>query len=155
MDDFDTSATSKAFATPLRNHVVRVSTAQKSRKGKRNFFKAQPEKANTAKTGPTPSRSESLHIDLTEEQEGSECLSSGVICLDDDPTPSVLEKKGTQEHHPLKVQVGDDRGKNGFAFISVCSTGNRKYHKLPSWRVSSSPDAYGTVCWPYCVFTPG
>ncbi|XP_073918131.1 recQ-like DNA helicase BLM isoform X3 [Castor canadensis] len=109
MDDFDTSATSKAFATPLRNHVVRVSTAQKSRKGKRNFFKAQPEKANTAKTGPTPSRSESLHIDLTEEQEGSECLSSGVICLDDDPTPSVLEKKGTQEHHPLKVQVGDDR----------------------------------------------
>nr|XP_027810919.1 Bloom syndrome protein isoform X2 [Marmota flaviventris] len=108
MDDFDTS---KKFSTPPENHFVRVSTAQKSKKAKRNFIKPQPHKTNTVKTDLTPSSSESQQIDLAKDQkDDSEWLSSGVICIDDDPVSETLINDNTQESYSLKTHLGDERG---------------------------------------------
>ncbi|KFO34625.1 Bloom syndrome protein [Fukomys damarensis] len=114
MDDFDTSETSKIFATPPKNHLVRVSTAQKSKKAKRNFFKAnflQPHKTGTVKADLT--LSESQPVDLTkEEKDDSEWLKSGVICIDDDSIPQVHTNEDTQESQSLKIHLGDGRDNN-------------------------------------------
>lgn len=119
MDDFDTSGNSKAFVTPLRNHSVRVSTAQKFKKSKRNFFKPQLQKENTVKVDLTPS-SECKQVDLTKEQKAdSEWLSSGVICIDDGLSSEELTNEDTQNSHSLKTHLGEERGKNYFIFISV------------------------------------
>ncbi|KAM9586178.1 recQ-like DNA helicase BLM [Trichechus inunguis] len=110
MDDFDISGNSKAFVTPLKTHNIRVSTAQKSKKDKRNFFKSQLRKANTVKADLTPSSAESKQVDLTkEEQDDSEWLSSGVICIDDDPISKGLINEETQESHSSKTRLGDER----------------------------------------------
>uniref|UniRef100_A0A8C2R168 RecQ-like DNA helicase BLM n=1 Tax=Capra hircus TaxID=9925 RepID=A0A8C2R168_CAPHI len=111
MDDFDTSGNSKAFVTPCKNHFVRVSTAQKSKKSKRNLVKAQLNKTNTGKTDLAPSSSESKQEHLTEKQEDdSESLSSDVICIDDDPDFEELINEDTQENHSLKTHLGAERG---------------------------------------------
>uniref|UniRef100_A0A8C6G049 RecQ-like DNA helicase BLM n=1 Tax=Moschus moschiferus TaxID=68415 RepID=A0A8C6G049_MOSMO len=110
MDDFDTSGNSKAFVTPCKNHFVRVSTAQKSKKSKRNLVKAQLNKTNTGKTDLAPS-SESKQEHLTEKQKDDlEWLSSDVICIDDDPNSEELINEDTQENHSLKTHLGAERG---------------------------------------------
>ncbi|KAI2575861.1 BLM RecQ like helicase [Homo sapiens] len=110
MDDFDTSETSKSFVTPPQSHFVRVSTAQKSKKGKRNFFKAQLYTTNTVKTDLPPPSSESEQIDLTEEQkDDSEWLSSDVICIDDGPIAEVHINEDAQESDSLKTHLEDER----------------------------------------------
>lgn len=122
MDDFDTSGTSKAFVTPPQSHFVRVSTAQKSKKAKRNFFKAQLYTTNTVKADLPPSFSESEQIDLTKEQkDDSEWLSSDVICIDDGPIGEVHINEDAQESDSLKTHLEDERGNNYFIFILVCS----------------------------------
>lgn len=111
MDDFDTSGNSKAFVTPCKNHFVRVSTAQKSKKSKRNLVKAQLNKTHTGETDLAPSSSESKQEHLTEKQkDDSEWLSSDVICIDDDPDPEELINEDTQENHSLKTHLGAERG---------------------------------------------
>lgn len=111
MDDFETSGSSKAFVTPLTNHFVRVSTAQKSEKSKRNFFKAQLRKANTVKADLTPSSSEGKQACLTKEpKDDSEWLSSDVICIDDSPNSKELINKDTQDSHSVKTHLGEERG---------------------------------------------
>uniref|UniRef100_A0A8D2BA60 RecQ-like DNA helicase BLM n=1 Tax=Sciurus vulgaris TaxID=55149 RepID=A0A8D2BA60_SCIVU len=127
MDDFDTSATSKAFATPHKNHFVRVSTAQKSKKAKRNFIKLQPQKTNTVKTDLTPSSSESQRVDLAKDQKGdSEWLRSGVICIDDDPISEALINEDTQESYSLKTHLrneqDNDEKKKNVEEVELCST---------------------------------
>ncbi|XP_008564082.1 PREDICTED: Bloom syndrome protein [Galeopterus variegatus] len=113
MDDFDTSGTSKAFVTPSKNHFVRVSTAQKSRKAKRNFLKAQLHKTNTVKADLTPSSSESKQVDLTKEQkDDAEWLSSDVICIDDGSISEVLINEDTQKNHSLKTHLENERDNN-------------------------------------------
>ncbi|XP_030734429.1 recQ-like DNA helicase BLM isoform X1 [Globicephala melas] len=110
MDDFDTSGDSKAFVTPRQNHFIRVSTAQKSKKSKRNFLKAHLDKTNTVKTDLTPSSSESKQAFLTKKQkDDSEWLNSDVICIDDDPNSEELINEDTQENHPLKTHLGEER----------------------------------------------
>ncbi|XP_077796468.1 recQ-like DNA helicase BLM isoform X2 [Macaca mulatta] len=110
MDDFDTSRTSKAFVTPPQSHFVRVSTAQKSKKAKRNFFKAQLYTTNTVKADLPPSFSESEQIDLTKEQkDDSEWLSSDVICIDDGPIDEVHINEDAQESDSLKTHLEDER----------------------------------------------
>uniref|UniRef100_A0A8C9IB19 RecQ-like DNA helicase BLM n=1 Tax=Piliocolobus tephrosceles TaxID=591936 RepID=A0A8C9IB19_9PRIM len=110
MDDFDTSGTSKAFVTPPQSHFVRVSTAQKSKKAKRNFFKAQLYTTNTVKADLPPSFSESEQIDLTKEQkDDSEWLSSDVICIDDGPIGEVHVNEDAQESDSLKTHLEDER----------------------------------------------
>ncbi|XP_050653987.1 recQ-like DNA helicase BLM isoform X1 [Macaca thibetana thibetana] len=110
MDDFDTSGTSKAFVTPPQSHFVRVSTAQKSKKAKRNFFKAQLYTTNTVKADLPPSFSESEQIDLTKEQkDDSEWLSSDVICIDDGPIGEVHINEDAQESDSLKTHLEDER----------------------------------------------
>ncbi|XP_077934979.1 recQ-like DNA helicase BLM isoform X3 [Halichoerus grypus] len=110
MDDFDTSGNSKAFVTPCKNHFVRVSTAQKSKKSKRNFLKAQLPEANTGKADLTPSSSESKQVCLTKKQnDDSEWFSNDVICIDDDPNPEELICGDAQESHPLKTHLGEER----------------------------------------------
>ncbi|XP_037689030.1 Bloom syndrome protein isoform X2 [Choloepus didactylus] len=109
MDDFDISGNSKAFVTPPKSHFLRVSTAQKSKKAKRNFFKIQLPKTNTVKADLSPS-SENKQVDLTKEQQGdSEWLSNGVICIDDDPISKGLINEDTQESHSLKIHLRDER----------------------------------------------
>ncbi|XP_032956235.1 recQ-like DNA helicase BLM isoform X1 [Rhinolophus ferrumequinum] len=110
MDDFETSGSSKAFVTPLTNHFVRVSTAQKSEKSKRNFFKAQLRKANTVKADLTPSSSEGKQACLTKEpKDDSEWLSSDVICIDDGPDSKELINKDTQDSLSVKTHLGEER----------------------------------------------
>ncbi|KAF4017828.1 hypothetical protein G4228_009510 [Cervus hanglu yarkandensis] len=111
IDDFDTSGNSKAFVTPCKNRFVRVSTAQKSKKSKRNLVKAQLNQTNAGKTGLAPSSSESKQGRLAEKQKGdSEWLSSDVICIDDDPNSEELINEDTQENHSLKTHLGAERG---------------------------------------------
>uniref|UniRef100_A0A2K5FA02 RecQ-like DNA helicase BLM n=1 Tax=Aotus nancymaae TaxID=37293 RepID=A0A2K5FA02_AOTNA len=113
MDDFDTSGTSKAFVTPPQSHFVRVSTAQKSKKSKRNFFKAQLCTTNTVKADLPPSSSKSKQIDLTKEQEDdSEWFSSDVICIDDGPIAEVHMNEDAQESDSLKTHLEDERDNN-------------------------------------------
>ncbi|XP_008686016.1 Bloom syndrome protein [Ursus maritimus] len=113
MDDFDTSENSKAFVTPCRNHFVRVSTAQKSKKSKRNFWKAQLPEANTVRADLTPSSSESKQACLTKKQNNdSEWFSNDVICIDDDPNPEELIHGDAQESQPLKTYLGEERDGN-------------------------------------------
>ncbi|XP_025748800.1 recQ-like DNA helicase BLM isoform X1 [Callorhinus ursinus] len=110
MDDFDTTGNSKAFVTPCKNHFVRVSTAQKSKKSKRNFLKAQLLKADTGKADLTPSSSESKQACLTKKQnDDSEWFSNDVICIDDDPNPEELIHGDAQESYPLKTHLGEER----------------------------------------------
>uniref|UniRef100_A0A8C8ZD81 RecQ-like DNA helicase BLM n=1 Tax=Prolemur simus TaxID=1328070 RepID=A0A8C8ZD81_PROSS len=110
MDDFDTSGTSEAFVTPPKNHFIRVSTAQKSKKAKRNFLKEQLYKTNTVKADLIPSSSESKQVDLTKGQkDDSEWLSSDVICIDDDPISEVPINEDTRESHSSKTHLGDER----------------------------------------------
>nr|XP_019571670.1 PREDICTED: Bloom syndrome protein isoform X2 [Rhinolophus sinicus] len=110
MDDFDTSGNSKAFVTPLKNHFVRVSTAQKPDKSKRNFFKAQLHKANTVKADLTPSSSEGKQAYLTKEpKDDFEWLSSDVICIDDGPNSKELINEDTQDSHSVKTHLGEER----------------------------------------------
>ncbi|XP_022366922.1 Bloom syndrome protein isoform X2 [Enhydra lutris kenyoni] len=110
MDDFDTSGNSKAFVTPCRNHFVRVSTAQKSKKSKRNVLKAQLPGANTVKADLTLSSSESKQACLTKKQNNdSEWFSNDVICIDDDPGPEDLIPGGAQESQPSKTHLGEGR----------------------------------------------
>ncbi|XP_005381562.1 PREDICTED: Bloom syndrome protein isoform X1 [Chinchilla lanigera] len=109
MDDFATSETSKVFATPPKNHLIRISTAQKSKKAKRNFFKAQPHKTNTVKADVTLSENEPM-IDLTKEEKAdSEWLKSSVICISDDSVPQPLM---SEESQSLKIHLGDERDNN-------------------------------------------
>ncbi|XP_045866383.1 Bloom syndrome protein [Meles meles] len=111
MDDFDTSGNSKAFVTPCRNHFVRVSTAQKSKKSKRNVLKAQLPEANTVKADLTLSSSESKQACLTKKQnDDSEWFSNEVICIDDDPSPEDLISGDARESQPLKTHLGEERG---------------------------------------------
>ncbi|OBS60691.1 hypothetical protein A6R68_08157, partial [Neotoma lepida] len=111
MDDFDISA-SDALVSLTKTPVFRVSTAQKSKKTKRNFFKPLPPKANSRKTDLTPPSPKSLHVDLTKEQKDeSECLSSDVICIDSDPGSEELMKKNTQESQSLETHLGDNSEK--------------------------------------------
>lgn len=113
MDDFDISGNSEAFVTPCRSHAVRVSTAQKSKKSKRNFFQAQRSQANTIKADVTPSSSASEQACVTKEQNNySEWLSNDVICIDDDPIPEELLGGDAQDGHPVKTHLGKERGKN-------------------------------------------
>ncbi|KAK2107423.1 hypothetical protein P7K49_012588 [Saguinus oedipus] len=113
MDDFDTSGTSKAFVTPPQSHFVRVSTAQNSKKAKRNFFKAQLCTANTVKADLPPSSSESKQIDLTVEQkDDSEWFRSDVICIDDGPIAEVQVNEDAQESDSLKTHLQDERDNN-------------------------------------------
>lgn len=110
MDDFDTSGNSKAFVTPLKNHFVRVSTAQKPDKSKRNFFKAQLHKANTVKADLSPSSSEDKQAFLTKElKDDFEWLSSDVICIDDGPNSEELINEDTQDSHSVKTHLGEER----------------------------------------------
>ncbi|XP_034880072.1 Bloom syndrome protein isoform X1 [Mirounga leonina] len=110
MDDFDISGNPKAFATPCKNHFVRVSTAQKSKKSKRNFLKVQLPEANTGKADLTPSSSDSRQACLTKKQnDDSEWFSNDVICIDDDPSPEELIRGDAQESHPLKTHLGEER----------------------------------------------
>ncbi|XP_076980387.1 recQ-like DNA helicase BLM isoform X2 [Tamandua tetradactyla] len=110
MDDFDISGNSKAFVTPPKSCSVRVSTAQKSKKAKRNFFKVQLPKTNTVRADLSPSSSENKQGDLTKEQQyDSEWLSSGVICIDVDPISKGLINEDTQESHSLKIHLRDER----------------------------------------------
>ncbi|KAI5764894.1 BLM protein [Gulo gulo luscus] len=110
MDDFDTSGNSKAFVTPCKNHFVRVSTAQKSKKSKRNVLKAQLPEANTVKADLTLSSSESKQVCLTKKQnDDSEWFSNDVICIDDDPNPEDLIPGDPQESQPLKTHLEEER----------------------------------------------
>ncbi|ELW62827.1 Bloom syndrome protein [Tupaia chinensis] len=110
MDDFVTSGSSKAFVTPSKDHFVRVSTAQKSKRAKRNFSKAELPKTNTEKADLNSSLSESKQVDLTrEEKEDSECLSSDVICISDGPLSKVLVSEDTHESHSLETQLRDEK----------------------------------------------
>uniref|UniRef100_A0A8C3WW69 RecQ-like DNA helicase BLM n=1 Tax=Catagonus wagneri TaxID=51154 RepID=A0A8C3WW69_9CETA len=114
MDDFDTSGSSKACVTPRRNSFVRVSTAQKSRKSKRNFLKSQFDKTNTAKTDLIPSSSESRQAGLTKKQKAAAEWSSGdVVCIDDDndddPSPQEHINEDTRENLSLKTHLGEKR----------------------------------------------
>ncbi|XP_057578519.1 recQ-like DNA helicase BLM isoform X2 [Hippopotamus amphibius kiboko] len=110
MDDFDTSGNSKAFVTPRKNHFIRVSTAQKSKKSKRNFLKTQLDKTDIVKIDLTPSSSESKQAYLTKKQkDDSEWLSSDVICIDDGSNYEELIHEDAQENHSLKTRLGDER----------------------------------------------
>ncbi|XP_042843940.1 Bloom syndrome protein isoform X1 [Panthera tigris] len=110
MDDFDISGNSEAFVTPCKSHVVRVSTAQKSKKSKRNFFQAQRSQADTIKADVTPSSSASEQACVTKEQNDySEWLSNDVICIDDDPIPEELLGGDAQDGHPVKTHLGKER----------------------------------------------
>ncbi|XP_004708150.1 Bloom syndrome protein [Echinops telfairi] len=105
MDDFDISGTSKAFVTPLRTHNIRVSTAQKSKKGERNVVQAQLHKADMVMAEVTPSSAESKQVDLIEEQDDdSEWLGSDVICIEDE-----LQSEETQDSNSLKTHLDDKR----------------------------------------------
>ncbi|XP_053514905.1 recQ-like DNA helicase BLM isoform X2 [Artibeus jamaicensis] len=105
MDDFDTSGNSKAFFTPVRNHFVRVSTAQKSRKPKKNVFKAQPHTADL-----TPSSSDCKQVPLTTEREAdSQQSSSDVICIDDGPDCEEFTSKDTQDSPSVKLHLGEEK----------------------------------------------
>ncbi|XP_048185494.1 Bloom syndrome protein [Perognathus longimembris pacificus] len=105
LDDFDTSSTSKAFTTPARSLLGKVSTAQKPRQGKRNFVKASPLKANTVQVDLTSS------VDLTKEQkDDSECFCSAVICIDEDSTSDVLLNKDSPQSCSSETHLEDERG---------------------------------------------
>lgn len=119
MDDFDTSGNSKAFFTPARNHVVRVSTAQKSKKPKDNFLKAQLHEASSGKADLTLSSSERKQGRPSEERKaGSEWLSGDVICIDDGPDWEEFSSKDTQGSPSVKLHWGEEKGKNCY-FISI------------------------------------
>ncbi|KAM5291538.1 recQ-like DNA helicase BLM isoform 1-T1 [Glossophaga mutica] len=110
MDDFDTSGNSKAFFTPVKNHFIRVSTAQKSKKSKKNFFKAQLHKANTGKADLTLSSSECKQVRLTKEQKAdSERSSSDVICIDDGPDCEEFTSKDTRGSPSIKLHLGEEK----------------------------------------------
>lgn len=120
MDDFDISA-SDAFVFRTKNPAVRASTAQKSKKTKRNFFKPPTHKARTVKAYLTPSSPENPQVDLTKDQKDeSECLSSDVIVIDNDPCSEELGKKDTQESRSLEAHLGAEKGSHHLIFISVC-----------------------------------
>lgn len=122
MDDFDISA-SDAFVSRTKNPAVRASTAQKSKKTKRNFFKTPPHKASTVKAYLTPSSLENPQVDLTKDQKDeSESLSSDVIVIDNDPCSEELMKKDSQESQSLKAHLGAEKGSHYLIFISVCFT---------------------------------
>ncbi|KAM6201071.1 recQ-like DNA helicase BLM isoform 3-T3 [Rhynchocyon petersi] len=111
MDDFDISGNSKVFVTPFKTHLksIRVSTAQKSNKTKSNLLKSQLQKMGSLRIDLTPSSIESQQVDLTkEEQDDSEWLGSGVICIEDDPSSQEL-KNESQESLSLKTHLGDER----------------------------------------------
>ncbi|XP_077728479.1 recQ-like DNA helicase BLM isoform X1 [Canis aureus] len=123
MDDFDTSGNSK-LVTPCKNHFVRVSTAQKSKKPKRNFLKAQLPQANTVKADLTPSSFESKQACLTKKQnDDSEWFSNDVICIDDDPNPEELIHGDPQESHSLKTHLEEERDseKKNWEETELCS----------------------------------
>ncbi|XP_076792788.1 recQ-like DNA helicase BLM [Arvicanthis niloticus] len=108
MDDFDMSV-SDAFVSLTKNPATKVSTAQKPKKTKRNFFKPPPHKATAVKTDLTPSP-ECLQVDLTkEEEEAADYLSRDVICIDNDPASEELMEKDTQESQSSKVPLGAER----------------------------------------------
>lgn len=120
MDDFDISA-SDAFVSRTKNPAVRASTAQKSKKTKRNFFKPPPHKASTIKAYLTSSSPENSQVDLTKDQKDeSECLISDVIVIDNDPCSEELMKKETQESQSSETHLGAERGSHYLFFISVC-----------------------------------
>ncbi|CAO2614048.1 RecQ-like DNA helicase BLM, partial [Lemmus lemmus] len=108
MDDFDIPA-SNAFVSQTKNPAVRASTAQQSKKTKRNSFKPPPHKASTVKADLTPSSPENPQVDLTKDQDESECLSSDVIVIDNDPCSEELMKKDTQESQSLETHWGAER----------------------------------------------
>ncbi|XP_031242995.1 Bloom syndrome protein isoform X2 [Mastomys coucha] len=109
LDDFDMSA-SDAFVSLTRNPATRVSTAQKPKKTKGNFFKPPPRKANAVKADLTPPSPECLQVDLTKEQEEeADCLSRDVICIDNDSASEELLEKDTQENQYLKAHLGAER----------------------------------------------
>ncbi|XP_054433592.1 recQ-like DNA helicase BLM [Pteronotus mesoamericanus] len=110
MDDFDTSGNSKAFVTPVRNHFVRISTAQKSKKSKKNFSKAQLHTGNVVKADLTPCSPDCKQVCLTKEQKAdSKWTSSGVICIDDDSNSQELTNKDTQGSLFLELHLGEER----------------------------------------------
>ncbi|XP_021049439.1 Bloom syndrome protein [Mus pahari] len=112
MDDFDMSA-SDAFVSLAENPATRVSTTQKLKKTKRNFFKPPPRKAHAVKTDLTPPSPECLQVDLTkepeEEAEGAGCPSRDVICIDNDSASEELTENSTQESQSLKAHLGAER----------------------------------------------
>lgn len=120
MDDFDISA-SDALVSLTKNPVTRVSTAQKSKKTKKNFFKAPPPKTSPRKTDLMPPSPKIPQVDLTEEQKDeSECLSSDVICIDSDPGSEEPKKKTSQQSQCLQTDLGVERGSHCLIFLSVC-----------------------------------
>lgn len=121
MDDFDMSA-SDAFASLAENPATRVSTAQKPKKTKRNFFKPPPRKATSVKTDLTPPSPECLQVDLTKEQaEGADLQSRDVICLDNDSASEELTEKDTQQSQSLKAHLGAERGSHHLILVTVLS----------------------------------
>ncbi|KAH0501413.1 Bloom syndrome protein-like protein [Microtus ochrogaster] len=133
MDDFDISA-SDAFVSRTKNPAVRASTAQKSKKTKRNFFKPLPHKASTVKAYLTPSP-ENPQVDLTKDQKDeSECLSSDVIVIDNDPCSEELMKKDTQESQSLEAHLGAEKDnsekKNHVDEVHLQSTEKPLYFQL-------------------------
>ncbi|XP_059128355.1 recQ-like DNA helicase BLM [Peromyscus eremicus] len=109
MDDFDISA-SDALVSLTKNPVTRVSTAQKSKKTKKNFFKPPPPKTSPRKTDLMPPSPKIPQVDLTEEQKDElECLSSDVICIDSNPGSEELKKKTSQQSQCLETDLGVER----------------------------------------------
>ncbi|XP_053769258.1 recQ-like DNA helicase BLM isoform X2 [Desmodus rotundus] len=110
MDDFDTSRNSKAFFTPVKNHFVRVSTAQKSKRCKKSFFRAQLHGANAGKADLTPSSSECKQARVTKEQKAnSKWARSGVICIDDDPDGEEFTNTDTQDSPSINLHLGVEK----------------------------------------------
>ncbi|XP_008273539.2 recQ-like DNA helicase BLM [Oryctolagus cuniculus] len=111
MDDFDTSGTPKAFAASPRKPVARVSTAQKSKRAKRNFCKAQLKKADAAEADLTPASAASKPVELAGAGKGDcDGVGGGVICIDDDDGPvSQVLILDSQESHSLETHLGGER----------------------------------------------
>ncbi|XP_040825483.1 Bloom syndrome protein isoform X1 [Ochotona curzoniae] len=107
MDDFDTSRTPKALATPSRKPGIKVSTAQKPKRANRNICKA-----STTRAGSSPASLACKKVDFTKEDWGdSSWLGGRVICIsddDDDPISQVLIED-SQENQLPETDMGDKK----------------------------------------------
>ncbi|KAL1774363.1 Bloom syndrome protein isoform X6 [Sigmodon hispidus] len=133
MDDFDISA-SDPFVSLTKNPVKTVSTAQKS-KTKRNFFKP-PHKASTAKADLMPSSPKSPQVDLTKDE--SECLSSDVIYIENDPGSEELMKKDLQESQSLETHLGVERDKIQKRMSLAQTTENSEKNHIDEVKLQST-----------------
>ncbi|KAG8516349.1 LOW QUALITY PROTEIN: Bloom syndrome protein [Galemys pyrenaicus] len=128
LDDFDTSGNSKPFVTPRRKPFVRVSTAQKSKKPRRSYLKAQLQSTDAVEAAPSPPSSEGQHACLPRAQKANAGAQRGsVIYVDDAPSPQELVDEDTREGRSAEALWGAERGSpRDFTMVLAGAAGSHR-----------------------------